>query len=186
MTDYSDYAGTWQIDPSHSRLGFVARHAMVSKVRGAFTDFTGTVTIDPTAPQQSTAQVTVQLASIDTGSADRDAHLRGADFFDVANNPEMTFQSTGVRQRGDEFVLSGDLTIKGVTQPLDIELEPTGVVRDPFGNTRSGFSGEATLSRKDYGLTWNVALESGGWLVSDKIKLELDVAAVKLVTEPVA
>ncbi len=184
MTDYREYAGTWQIDPSHSRLGFVARHAMVTKVRGSFTDFIGTITIDAAAPERSTAQVTVQLASVDTGSAERDAHVRSADFFDVVNNPEMTFQSTAVRQDGTDFVLTGDLTIKGVTRPLEIELEPTGVVRDPFGNTRSGFAGEATLSRKDYGLTWNVALESGGWLVSDKIKLELDVAAVKLVGQP--
>lgn len=179
MTDFSAYQGTWAIDPSHTRLGFVARHAMVTKVRGQFDEFAGTLAIDATNPSGSTATVTVQLASVNTGSPDRDAHLRSADFFDVENNQEMTFVSTAVKQDGDEFVMAGDLTIKGVTRPVELELEPTGVATDPFGNVRAGFEGETEISRKDFGLTWNVALEAGGVLVSDKIKIQLDVSAIK-------
>ena len=179
MTNYSAYEGTWTIDPSHTRLGFEARHAMVTKVRGSFQDVAGTIVIDSANPSGSTAAVTVQLASVATGSPDRDAHLRSPDFFDVEVNKEMTFSSTTVKQDGDEFVMMGDLTIKGVTRPIELELIPTGVVTDPFGNTRAGFEGTSELSRKDFGLTWNVALEAGGVLVSDKIKITLDVAAVK-------
>ena len=179
MTDYSAYEGTWTIDPTHTRLGFVARHAMVTKVRGQFDEFAGTLVIDAANPSASTANVTVQLASVNTGTPDRDAHLRSADFFDVENNKEMTFVSTGVKQDGDEFVMLGDLTIKGVTRPVELELEPTGVATDPFGNVRAGFEGETEISRKDFGLTWNVALEAGGVLVSDKIKIQLDVSAIK-------
>ena len=179
MTDYTDYNGTWTIDPSHTRLGFIARHAMVTKVRGAFEDVAGTIVIDSANPSGSTAAVAVQLASINTGAPDRDAHMRSADFFDVEVNTEMTFASTAVKDDGDEFVLIGDLTIKGVTRPIELELEPTGVATDPFGNVRAGFEGVAELSRKDFGLTWNVALEAGGVLVSDKIKIQLDVSAIK-------
>lgn len=179
MTDYTDYNGTWTIDPSHTRLGFVARHAMVTKVRGAFEDVAGTIVIDSANPSGSTAAVAVQLASINTGAPDRDAHLRSADFFDVEVNTEMTFASTTVKDNGDEFVMLGDLTIKGITRPIELELEPTGVATDPFGNVRAGFEGEAELSRKDFGLTWNVALEAGGVLVSDKIKIQLDVSAIR-------
>jgi polyisoprenoid-binding protein YceI len=179
MTDRNAYTGTWTIDPSHTRLGFVARHAMVTKVRGTFSDVAGTIVIDGANPESSTAQVTVQLASVSTNSADRDAHLRSPDFFDVENNKEMTFTSTAVKVDGDDFIVVGDLTICGVTRPIEIEVEPNGVATDPFGAVRAGFEGEAELSRKDYGLTWNVALEAGGWLVSDKIKIQLDVSAVK-------
>ncbi|MCU0284353.1 MAG: YceI family protein [Candidatus Nanopelagicales bacterium] len=179
MTDYSAYEGSWAIDPTHTRLGFVARHAMVTKVRGQFDAFAGTITIDAANPSASTANVTVQLASVNTGSADRDAHLRSPDFFDVETNTEMTFVSTGVKQEGGQFVMLGDLTIKGVTRPVELELEPTGVATDPFGNVRAGFEGETQLSRKDFGLTWNVALEAGGVLVSDTIKIQLDVSAIK-------
>ncbi len=179
MTDYTEYDGTWTIDPSHTRLGFEARHAMVTKVRGAFEDVAGTIVIDAANPSGSTAQVAVQLASVNTGAPDRDAHLRSADFFNVEVNKEMTFASTGVKHDGDEFVMLGDLTIKGVTRPIEIELLPTGVVTDPFGNTRAGFEGTSKLSRKDFGLTWNVALEAGGVLVSDAIKIQLDVSAVR-------
>lgn len=179
MTDFSAYEGTWTIDPSHTRLGFVARHAMVTKVRGQFDEFSGTLVIDAANPTASTAAVTVQLASVSTGSPDRDGHLLSADFFDVENNKEMTFVSTGVKQDGDEFVMTGDLTIKGVTRPVELELEPNGVATDPFGNIRAGFEGETEISRKDFGLTWNVALEAGGVLVSDKVKIQLDVSAIK-------
>jgi polyisoprenoid-binding protein YceI len=179
MSDYTEYDGTWTIDPSHTRLGFIARHAMVTKVRGFFEDVAGTIVIDAANPSGSTANVAVQLASINTGAADRDAHLRSPDFFDVEVNKEMTFASTAVKQDGNEFIMVGDLTIKGVTQTVELELEPTGVVTDPFGSVRAGFEGQTEISRKDFGLTWNVALEAGGVLVSDKIKIQLDVAAVK-------
>ena len=180
MADLTQYTGTWTIDPTHTRLGFVARHAMVTKVRGAFTDFEGSLTLDGANPSASSISLTAQLASVDTGTADRDAHLRGADFFDVENNPTMTFTSTSVKQSDDdEFVLVGDLTIKGVTRSVEVEVELDGIVTDPFGNTRAGFEGEAEISRKDFGLTWNVPLDAGGVLVSDKIKIQLDVSATK-------
>jgi len=180
MADLTQYTGTWTIDPTHTRLGFVARHAMVTKVRGSFTDFEGSLTLDGANPAASSISLSAQLASVDTGNADRDAHLRSPDFFDVENNPAMTFASTSVKQSDDdEFVLVGDLTIKGVTRSVEVEVELDGIVTDPFGNTRAGFEGEAEISRKDFGLTWNVPLDAGGVLVSDKIKIQLDVSATK-------
>lgn len=167
-------AGTWTVDASHTEVGFTARHLMVSKVRGQFKDVEGTVTVgEPFSTSQVTA--TVQLASIETGSADRDAHLKSADFFDVENNPVMTFVSTEV----SEDTLKGDLTIKGVTRPVEFDLEFGGVATDPWGNTKAGFEAEAEINRKDWGLEWNVALEGGGVLVSEKIKIKLDVQLLK-------
>ena len=172
--------GDYQLDPAHSRLGFVARHAMVTKVRGQFPDFSGTLHLDEEDPSRSTAEVTVQMGSVETGQPQRDDHLRTSDFFDVEQFPTMSFRSTGAERTGeDRYALTGDLTIKGVTRPVTLDLEYTGVVRDPFGNDRVGFEGRATINRKDWGLVWNVALEAGGWLVSEKITLELDVAAVR-------
>lgn len=162
--------GTWTIDASHSELSFVARHLMVSKVRGGFTDFGGTVEVAEPI-EQSTATATVQLASIETGSADRDGHLRSADFFDIENHPEMTFASTGFT--GD--TLTGDLTIKGVTRPVTFEAEFGGVATDPWGNSKAGFEATTKINRKDFGLTWNATLEGGGVLVSDEITINLDV-----------
>ena len=180
MADLNDYTGTWTIDPSHTGIGFVARHAMVTKVRGSFTEFEGTLDLNGADPSSSSANLTVQLASIDTGNADRDGHVKGPDFFDVEKNPTMTFTTTSVKQTDDdEFVLVGDLTIKGVTKPVEIKVEADGVVTDPFGNTRAGFEGSAEISRKDFDLTWNVPLDGGGVLVSDKIKIHLDVSAIK-------
>jgi polyisoprenoid-binding protein YceI len=179
MADLTQYTGTWTIDPTHTRLGFVARHAMVTKVRGAFTEFSGSLTLDGANPSASGAEVTVQMASVDSGTADRDAHLTSPDFFNVEAFPTMTFKSTAVKQDDDEFVLIGDLTIKDVTRPVEIEVELDGIVTDPWGNTRAGFAGETEISRKDYGLTWNVPLDGGGVLVSDKIKIQLDVSATK-------
>ena len=175
----SAYAGTWVIDPTHSRLGFETRHAVVTKVRGHFNEFSGTIVVDADNLGGSSASVTAQLASIDTGNADRDAHLRGEDFFDVENNKEMSFVATGIKAAGEAFVVSGDLTIKGVTNSIDFAVELNGTATDPFGNQRAGFEGTGELSRKDFGLTWNVALETGGFLVSDTIKLQLDISAVK-------
>ena len=179
MTDLTSYAGTWAIDPTHSRLGFEARHAVITKVRGHFADFIGTIVVDPADVSASSATVAAQIASVDTGNADRDGHLLSADFFDTEKNPELTFTATKFSGSGDEFVVSGDLTINGVTKNIDLALELTGTATDPFGNVRAGFEGTGELSRKDFGLVWNVALETGGLLVSDNIKLQLDVSAIK-------
>jgi polyisoprenoid-binding protein YceI len=172
--------GTYDIDPAHSRLGFVARHAMVTKVRGQFRDFSGTLHLDAEDPTRSTAEVTIQVASLTTAQDQRDEHLRGADFFDVEQYPTITFRSTSAERLSDDtYRLTGDLTIRGVTRPVAIDFEHTGSARDPFGNFRTGFEGRTQVNRKDWGLTWNVALETGGILVSDKVSLELDVSAVR-------
>ncbi|WP_104108461.1 YceI family protein [Nocardioides sp. 616] len=174
-----DITGDYTIDPSHSRLGFSARHAMVTTVRGSFRDFEGTAHVDTTTPASSSVRLTIQTSSIDTGSADRDGHLRSADFFDADANPTIAFVSTGVERDGSDWTVTGDLTIKGVTKPVTIDFEETGSAQDPFGNTRIGFEGATTINRKDWDLTWNAALETGGVLVSEKIKLEFDVSAIK-------
>jgi len=175
-----DITGDYTIDQTHSRLGFSARHAMVTTVRGQFTDFAGTAHIDTANPAASKVDLTIKTASIDTGVADRDGHLRSADFFDAEANPEITFVSTQV-EREDEstWLITGDLTIKGVSKPVTTEFESTGSARDPFGNLRVGFEGATTINRKDWGLSWNAALETGGVLVSEKIKLEFDVSAIQ-------
>ncbi len=178
MSDLSAFAGTWAIDPSHSRLGFQARHAVVTKVRGHFADFEGTIVVGADAAASS-AKVSAKLDSIDTGSADRDGHLKSADFFDTENTNELSFVSTAIVANGDDFKVTGDLTIKGVTHSITLDVEATGTATDPFGNLRAGFEGTGSLSRKDFGLTWNVALETGGLLVSDEIKLQLDISAIK-------
>ena len=171
--------GDYTIDASHSRLGFSARHAMVTTVRGQFGEFEGGAHLDTTDPTASSAKVSIRTASISTGQADRDAHLRSADFFDVETFPEIGFVTTSVT-RADvaTWTVTGDLTIKGVTNPVTIDFESTGSARDPFGNLRVGFEGAATINRRDWGLTWNAALETGGVLVSEKIKLEFDVSAI--------
>jgi polyisoprenoid-binding protein YceI len=172
--------GTYHIDPAHTRIGFVARHAMVTKVRGAFKEFAGTGYFNAEDPTQSTLEVTIQGASVDTGNADRDAHLKSNDFLDLENYSEITFRSTSIeRVSGDEYNVTGDLTIKGVTRSLTIPFDVSGPVQDPWGNQRVGLEGKAEINRKDYGVSFNVALEAGGLLVSDKIVLEFDVAAVK-------
>jgi polyisoprenoid-binding protein YceI len=178
-TVVDDIKGDYALDPSHSRLGFSTRHAMVTTVRGQFKDFTGEAVVVTADPAASKVVVNIKAESIDTGVADRDAHLRSADFFDVENFPEITFTSTDVARDGDDWTITGDLTIKDVTKPITIDFESTGSARDPFGNLRIGFEGKATLSRKDWGLTWNAALETGGMLVSDKIKLEFDISAIQ-------
>lgn len=174
-----DISGDYTIDPSHTRIGFSARHAMVTTVRGAFKEFEGTAHIDTANPANSTASVTIKASSIDTGNADRDAHLRSGDFFEDEANPQITFVSTQVERDGDDWAVTGDLTIKGKSLPVTVLFEHTGSAQDPFGNTRVGFEGTATVNRKDWGIAWNAALESGGVLVSDKIKLEFDVSAIK-------
>jgi polyisoprenoid-binding protein YceI len=175
-----DITGDYTLDVSHSRLGFSARHAMVTTVRGQFKDFTGTAHVDAQNPANSKVEVVIDAASIDTGNADRNGHLVSADFFEVEAHPQITFVSTQVERADDAtWVVTGDLTIKGVTQPVTIEFEQTGSARDPFGNLRVGFEGSTTINRKDWGLTWNAALETGGVLVSDRIKLEFDISAIQ-------
>ncbi|MFJ1812119.1 MULTISPECIES: YceI family protein [unclassified Streptomyces] len=172
--------GDYTIDPSHSTFGFVARHAMVTNVKGKFNDFTGSLHLDGTDPSQSTASIDIKMDSIDTGSADRDGHLKTADFFKTDEFPTMTFRSTSAQALGgDDYRITGDLTILGVTKPLSIDLEFNGAAKDPFGNERVGFEGKAEILRSDWGLTWNAALETGGVLVSDKIKLNFDISAIK-------
>ncbi|MFL6287869.1 MAG: YceI family protein [Actinomycetes bacterium] len=179
-TTIEQTTGTWTIDPSHTRVGFSAKHAMVATVRGQFNEFDGTLSLDGSAPEGSSATLTIKAGSITTGSDDRDNHLRSGDFLDIETYPELTFRSTGVRyEGGDDFVMTGDLTIRGTTRPVELKVDLEGLASDPFGNERIGFSGETTISRKDFGLTWNVALEAGGVLVSDKVKITLDVSAIK-------
>lgn len=176
----AELTGSYTLDPAHTRIGFVARHAMVTKVRGAFNEFEGTAVIDTADPSRSSARVTIRAASIDTRNADRDTHLRSNDFLDMANHPEITFVSTGARRVDDEtYELTGDLTIRGVTRSVTVPFTFEGAARDPFGNLRVGLEGSVVISRKDFGVTWNAPLETGGVLVSDKVTLELEVSAIK-------
>jgi polyisoprenoid-binding protein YceI len=179
-TTLAQLTGTYTLDPAHSRLGFVARHAMVTKVRGSFNDFTGTAVVDGTDPAKSSATVTIKTASIDTRNEQRDGHLRSNDFLSLDEYPEITFVSTGVQLTGDDsFELTGDLTIKGTTNPVTIPFTFEGAATDPFGNFRAGFEGSVVINRKDYGITWNAALETGGVLVSEKITLEFEISAIR-------
>jgi polyisoprenoid-binding protein YceI len=175
----ADLTGTWDIDASHSTVGFAAKHAVVATTRGHFTSFTGGATIDAASPENSSAWLDVDVASITTGNEQRDGHLKSPDFFDIENHPTMTFRSTSAKVDDDELVLTGDLTINGVTKPVDVVWEFGGIAGDPWGNTKAGFEGKATISRKEWGLTWNAALETGGVLISDKIKLVLEIEAAK-------
>lgn len=171
--------GTYAIDPSHSSIGFVARHAMITKVRGFFEDFEGSFTIDEANIAASTASFTAQVASINTKNADRDAHLKSADFFDADQFPTVTFTATSAAKKGDDYVVTGDLAMHGVSKSVEVVFEFTGTSLDPFGNTRVGFEGSAEVNRKDFGLTWNAALETGGVLVSENIKIVLEISAIK-------
>src|SRR5688572_4881974 len=176
----SELTGQYSLDAAHSRLGFVARHAMVTKVRGAFNEFEGTAYLDGDDPSRSTVSVTIKAASIDTRNEQRDGHLRSNDFLAMEEYPEITFVSTAAKQLDETtFQLTGDLTIRGVTQPIAIDFAFEGAAVDPFGNKRVGFEGSVAISRKDYGITWNAALETGGVLVSDKIVLEFEISAIK-------
>ncbi|GHC88338.1 YceI family protein [Streptomyces collinus] len=172
--------GDYTIDPAHSTIGFVARHAMVTNVKGSFQDFTGTLHLDGSDPSRSTASIDVVMDSISTGNADRDGHLKSADFFKADEFPAMTFRSTKAEALGgDDYRITGELTILGTTRPLAIDLEFNGAAKDPFGNERVGFEGKAEILRSEWGLTWNAALETGGVLVSDKIKLNFDISAIR-------
>ena len=172
--------GTYTIDPTHSRIGFVARHAMVTKVRGSFNEFDGSGSFDAEDPTRSHLQLTIQAASIDTRNADRDSHLKSNDFFDMETYPEITFRSTAVENvDAENYRVTGDLTIKGITKPVTVEFQYTGTAVDPYGNTRIGLDGTTTVNRKDWGVNWNAALEAGGVLVSEKVTLEFEVSAIR-------
>ncbi|MER7762151.1 YceI family protein [Streptomyces sp. NPDC097619] len=172
--------GRYTVDPAHSSIGFTVRHAMVTNVRGSFGDFEGVLELDGTDPTRSTAVIDVRTASVDTGIGDRDAHLRGGDFFDAETFPLMSFRSREARQLGGStFRITGDLTIKDVTRPLSIDLELNGSATDVYGNERVGFEGSTEILRSEWGLTWNAAIETGGVMVSDKVKLTFDVSAIK-------
>ncbi|TVZ85945.1 YceI family protein [Streptomyces sp. BK340] len=172
--------GDYSLDPAHTTIGFVARHAMVTNVKGSFLDFTGTLHLDGADPAKSTATIDVRMESIETGNADRDGHLKSSDFFKTDEFPTMTFRSTKAEALGgDDYRITGDLSILGVTKPITIDLEFNGAAKDPFGNERVGFEGKTEILRSEWGLTWNAALETGGFLVSDKIKLNFDISAIK-------
>jgi polyisoprenoid-binding protein YceI len=180
MTTLNELTGTYQLDASHSRVGFIARHAMIAKVRGSFDQVEGIAAIDGANPSNSTLEVTIQTTSIDTRDANRDGHLRSADFFDVEKYPTITFKGTEFTIVDDQTVeVTGDLTIKDVTKSVTVPFEFGGAAVDPFGNSRVGFEGQVTVNRKDWGLTWNAALETGGVLVGEKVVLDLEVSAVK-------
>jgi polyisoprenoid-binding protein YceI len=169
-------AGTWTLDAAHSTVGFTVRHMMVSKVRGRFSDFTADI-VTTTDPLQSRVDATIQMASIDTGDEGRDGHLRTNDFFDIDQFPTMTFRSTGITGSGSDYQITGDLTIKGVTKPVTFDLEYGGFGKDPWGNTRAGFTLTGTINRKDFNMAYNAVLETGGIMVGEKVSVELDIEA---------
>jgi polyisoprenoid-binding protein YceI len=169
----------WDFDLSHSSVNFHVRHLMVSKVHGRFSLWSGKLELDEQDLTKSQLEVEIDATSVDTKEAKRDEHLRSADFFDVAQFPKLTFKSSKIEKDGDDYKVTGDLTIKGVTKSVTLEVEGGAVVKDPWGGTRTGFSAKTTINRKDFGLTWNVALETGGFLVSDKIEISLEIEAVK-------
>ncbi|MGH3490235.1 MAG: YceI family protein [Actinopolymorphaceae bacterium] len=169
-------AGTWTIDPAHSEVGFTVRHLM-TKVRGSFREFEGTIEVAE-EPAASKATAVIQLASLDTGTKQRDDHVRSGDFLDIANHPTMTFVSTGIKPDGDGFVLTGDLTIKGTTRSVDLAAEFVGVDEDPYGNTRAGFEASTTIDRKAFGVDTNVPLGGEKFLIGDQVSVQLSVQAI--------
>jgi polyisoprenoid-binding protein YceI len=180
----ADVSGDYVLDSAHTRIGFSARHAMVTNVRGQFDTFEGAAHIDTTDPAASTVRVTIKADSVTTGQEQRDGHLRSGDFFDVENHPDITFVSTSVQRDGSEWSISGDLTIKTVSRPVTVLFEELGSAKDPYGNLRVGFEGGVTINRSDWGLSFNAALETGGVLVSEKIKLDFDISAIAQTSVP--
>jgi polyisoprenoid-binding protein YceI len=170
-------AGTWDIDPTHSTVGFSVRHMMVSKVRGYFRDFSGEI-VTAEDPTQSSVTATIELGSIDTRQEQRDAHIRSADFFDVENHPSMTFRSTAVRADGADWFVDGELSIKGNTKPVTLELELNGFGPDAYGGTRAGFSAKTEINRNDFGVDIKMPMDGGGVVVGDKVTVELEIEAV--------
>lgn len=169
-------AGTWSIDPTHTQAEFIARHLMVSKVRGGFSDIAGTITVGDD-PAESSVEVTIPVATVSTGTEDRDTHLKSGDFFDIEQFPTISFSSTSVEPSGSSWKLSGDLTIRDVTRPVTLDFEFLGISTDPWGNAKAAFSASTEVEREEWGLTWNVPLEGGGVLVSKTIKLEIEAQA---------
>lgn len=174
----ADITGDYVLDANHTTIGFTARHAMVTKVRGHFSDFEGTAHVDTETPANSSVTITIQAASVTTGNEQRDGHLKTPDFFDIENYPQITFVSTDVERDGTDWAITGDLTINGVTKSVTVPFEETGSAKDPFGNTRVGFEGGVTIDRTEWNLKFNAALETGGVLVSEKVNLEFDVSAI--------
>ncbi|HSM44581.1 MAG TPA: YceI family protein [Acidimicrobiia bacterium] len=170
--------GTWSLENQHTKIGFLAKHLMVTKVRGYFDDYEGTVEIADDLTD-SKVDVTIDAASITTGAADRDNHLRSGDFLDVATHPKLRFVSKDISRDGDEFQITGDLTIRDVTQPVTLQARYEGTVTDPWGNDRVAFTAETEITREDWGLTWNAPLEGGGWLVSKEEDLENEGQLIK-------
>lgn len=171
---------SWTIDPSHTRANFTVRHMMISNVHGQFDDISGTVEFNEDDSTQSSLNVKIGVASINTRDEKRDGHLKSPDFFDVANHPYLTFQSTQVQKTGENTGrVTGDLTIRGISKPVVLEVEYNGQAKSPWGTTSAGFSASGKLNRKDWGLNWNVALETGGWLVGDEIKISIEAEIVK-------
>jgi len=180
-TTQETLTGDYTLDLAHTRIGFSARHAMVTKVRGQFNEFNGSVSLDAENPANSKVEITIKAASVDTRNADRDAHLRSNDFFAMEEYPEITFRSTRVEQASEnEYYVTGDLTIRGTTKPVTVNFQLTGSAADPWGNFRVGFEGQTTINRKDWGVSFNAAMEAGGVLVSEKVNLEFEVEAVKV------
>jgi polyisoprenoid-binding protein YceI len=178
--DLSHLTGDYTIDPTHSRIGFGVRHAMVTNVRGTFTDYTGTLRLDGANPEKSSAELVIKVASIDTSNAQRDEHLRTGDFLDTEHHPEITFRSTSAQRIGeDTYRMTGDLTIKGTTHQVNLDLDFTGDAIDVYGANRVGFEGRTVLDRTAWGLTYNASLETGGVLIGEKVTLALDISAVR-------
>jgi polyisoprenoid-binding protein YceI len=169
-------AGTWEIDPVHSYVGFIARHLMVSKVRGRFNTVEGQI-ITAENPSASSATATIDMTSVDTGNAQRDSDIKGAMLFDADNHPTMTYRSTGIRRKGDAFVADGELTIKGITRPVELEVEVGGFGPDPFGGTRAGFSATGEIDRTEFGMNPELKLPTGGVVISEKIQLTIEAEA---------
>ena len=169
-------AGTWVIDAAHSHAGFVARHLMVSKVRGSFPGITGQI-VTAASPLESSATATIDMTTLSTGSEQRDGDVKGENFLDVANHPTMTYRSTSLRQEGDKIIANGDLTVKGITHPVELTVEVNGFGPDPYGGTRLGLSATGEINRNDYGITANMVLPTGGVMVSEKIQLVIEVEA---------
>lgn len=181
MSEYDPtWDGEWVADPGHSTIGFTARHAMVAKVGGTFDDFEVRIHADAEDPEQSTVTVRIGAASVNTRNAQRDEHLRSADFLDVAAFPDITFTSTSVEEVDDmAFMITGELTIRDVTRTMVVPVDFTGVAKDPFGVVRAGFEGRRRLNRRDYGLEWNLPLDTGGVLVSEKVEIVFEISAVR-------
>jgi polyisoprenoid-binding protein YceI len=175
----AELSGTWVIDNNHSTVGFAVKHAMVSTTRGRFTEFTGGATIDAQTPENSSIWLDVDANSVTTGVEMRDNHLRSKDFWDAETNPKITYRSTAVKLSGDDVITSGDLTVGATTHPVEVNWEFGGVAKDPYGATKAGFEGTAIVNRKDFGLEWNAPLETGGFLISEKVKLVLDIEVGK-------